>query len=61
MLLMQAPNTRPLPLWFQWWSLVRQLRPAFRRTRTFLWFALTLLAMSVRVDLLGVTSLVRAL
>ena len=61
MLLMQAPNTRPLALWLQWWFLVRQLRPAFHRTRTFLWCALTLLAMSVRVDLLGVTSLVRAL
>ena len=60
MLHMQIQNTGALQLWLQWWSLVRQLRPAFRRTRTFRWFALALLAMSVRVDLLGVTSLVRA-
>lgn len=53
-------KTGALPLWLQWWSLVRPLRPAFRRTRTFLWFALALLALSVRADLLGVTSLVRA-
>jgi hypothetical protein len=58
---MQPQNVGALQLWFQWWSLVRPLRPAFRRTRTFLWFALALLATSVRTDQLGVTSLVRAL
>ena len=61
MLPMQPQNVGALQLWFQWWSLVRQLRPAFHRTRTFLWFALALLATSVRTDQLGVTSLVRAL
>jgi len=61
MLPMQPQNVGALQLWFQWWSLVRQLRPAFHRTRTFLWFALALLALSVRTDQLGVTSLVRAL
>jgi hypothetical protein len=35
--------------------------PAFSRTKTFLWFVLVLIAFSVRHDLLGVTSLVRAL
>ena len=50
-----------MDLWLQWWNLVRELRPAFSRTRTFLWFAAALAAMCVRSDRLGVTSLVRAL
>ena len=50
-----------MELWIEWWSHVRQLRPAFSRTRTFVWFAVALAAMCVRSDLLGVTSLVRAL
>lgn len=61
MLPMQSQKSGALKLWHTWWSLVRQLRPAFRRTRTFLWFALALMAISVRNDLLGVTSLVRTL
>jgi hypothetical protein len=48
-------------LWIEWWNLVRQLRPAFTRRRTFIWFAVVLAAMCVRTDLLGVTSMVRAL
>ena len=48
-------------LWIAWWSIVRELRPAFARTRTFLWFAMALAAMCTRGDLRGVTSLVRAL
>ena len=50
-----------MELWVEWWNYVRQLRPAFSRTRTFVWFAVALAAMCVRTDLLGVTSLVRAL
>jgi len=50
-----------MELWIEWWNQVRQLRPAFSRTRTFLWFAVALAATCVRADLLGVTSLVRAL
>jgi len=50
-----------MELWIEWWAQVRQLRPAFSRTRTFMWFALALAAMCVRRDLFGVTSLVRAL
>jgi hypothetical protein len=50
-----------MELWIVWWKKVRQLRPAFSRTRTFLWFAVALAATCVRGDLLGVTSLVRAL
>lgn len=50
-----------MELWIEWWNHVRQLRPAFSRTRTFIWFAVALAAMCVRDDLLGVTSFVRAL
>jgi hypothetical protein len=50
-----------MELWIEWWNQVRQLRPAFSRARTFVWFAVALAAMCVRGDLLGVTSLVRAL
>ena len=50
-----------MELWLAWWNQVRQLRPAFSRTRTFVWFAVALAATCVRTDRLGVTSLVRAL
>jgi len=50
-----------MELWIVWWDQVRQLRPAFSRTRTFVWFAVALAATCVRTDRLGVTSLVRAL
>ena len=48
-------------LWSRWWSIVWQLRPACSRLRSFLWFATCVAGMTVRVDLLGVTSTVRAL
>ena len=48
-------------LWIDWWNFVRQLRPACARTRSFLWMALCLAGMTTRKDLLGVTSIVRAL
>ena len=50
-----------MQLWISWWKIVSLLRPAFSRTKTFLWFALVLVAFSVRGDLLGATSLVRSL
>jgi hypothetical protein len=50
-----------MALWIEWWNQVGQLRPAFSRTRSFLWFALALAATCVRSDFAGVTSLVRAL
>ena len=50
-----------MALWILWWSQVSQLRPAFSRSRTFFWFAAALAASCVRHDLLGVSSLVRAL
>ncbi len=50
-----------MELWILWWNIARLLRPAFSRTRTFLWFLVVLAAFAVRNDLLGVTSFVRAL
>jgi len=43
----------------RWWILVLQLRPACSRGRSFLWLAVSLAGISVREDLLGVTSIVR--
>jgi len=48
-------------LWNHWWKLVCELRPACGRTRTFLWMAVCLAGMTTRKDLMGVTSIVRAL
>jgi hypothetical protein len=50
-----------MKLWLCWWNVVERLRPAFARTRTFLWFALLLAGFTVRSDTAGVTSVVRAL
>src|SRR6202162_1639957 len=52
---------RPLSLWGLWWNAILLLRPAFSRLRTFLWFATIVAGLTVRVELLGVTSIVRAL
>ena len=48
-------------LWNDWWNLVCELRSACARTRTFLWMTLCLAGFAARKDLLGVTSIVRAL
>ena len=48
-------------LWSNWWEVVSTLQAAFSRTRTFNWFVLTLITFSVRTDLNGVTSFIRAL
>lgn len=48
-------------LWIKWWSVVKLLRPACARLRTFLWLAVCLAGMTVRCDIAGVTSIVRAL
>jgi hypothetical protein len=50
-----------MKLWNHWLDAVFYLRPACSRTRTFLWFAACLAGMTVRIDLMGVTSIVRAL
>jgi len=50
-----------MQLWVHWWQVAWQLRPACSRLRSFLWFATAMAAMSIRTDLWGVTSIVRAL
>ena len=50
-----------MPLWMRWWNVIWLLRPAFSRVRTFLWFATAVAGFTVRTELLGVTSIVRAL
>lgn len=50
-----------MSLWFHWWSIVSQLRPACPRRRTFCWLVIVLAALCTRQDLAGVTSFVRAL
>jgi len=50
-----------MKLWTHWWDLVKQFRPACSRTRTFLWLASCLTGITIRNDLLGVTSIVRVL
>jgi len=48
-------------LWHHWWNVIGLLRPAFSRLQTFLWFATAVAGLTVRTELLGVTSIVRAL
>ena len=50
-----------MALWTAWWNAICLLRPAFSRKRTFLWFATAVVGLTVRTELLGVTSIVRAL
>lgn len=50
-----------MSLWIPWWHAIWWLRPAFSRLRSFLWFATAVAGLTVRTDLLGVTSIVRAL
>jgi hypothetical protein len=48
-------------LWSQWFAAVGALRPACTRGPTYAWMVLVLLGLSIRSDLAGVTSFVRAL
>jgi hypothetical protein len=50
-----------MKLWIYWWAMVEKLRPACTRTRTFLWLVACLVGMTIRIDLAGVSSIVRAL
>jgi hypothetical protein len=50
-----------MALWLHWWNAIALLRPAFSRLRSFLWFATAVAGLTVRPELLGVTSIVRAL
>lgn len=50
-----------MSLWIPWWNAIWWLRPAFSRLRTLMWFATAVAGLTVRTELLGVTSIVRAL
>lgn len=50
-----------MKLWIEWWSVVLDLRIACARKRSFLWLAATMAGLSVRPDLLGVSSIIRGL
>ena len=48
-------------IWTEWWSWVEPLRAVCSRSRSFLWLLAAIAGISIRSDLLGVTSIVRAL
>jgi len=50
-----------MELWVHWCVVVCKFRPACSRLRTFLWLSACLIGITIRGDLLGVTSIVRAL
>lgn len=50
-----------MTLWNVLWFNLQQLRPAFTRERTFLWFSLAIAGLATRNDLAGVTSIIRSL
>ena len=50
-----------MSLWMHWCNAIWRLRPAFSRLQAFLWFATAVAGFTVRTELLGVTSVVRAL
>lgn len=49
-----------MELWVKWFFCVKELRDACSRQRTFVWMAVVLAAISIRTELLGVTSFVRS-
>ena len=51
----------PLSLWDSWWNAIQLLRPAFSRLVSFMWFVTIVAGLTVRTDLRGATSIVRAL
>ena len=50
-----------MTLWSVWWEAILLLRPAFSRRLTFMWFVSLAAGLTIRTELLGVTSVVRAL
>ena len=50
-----------MQLWRLWWDAIRLLRPGCTHLRTFVWFAVIVAGLTIRTELLGVTSLVREL
>lgn len=51
----------PITLWRSAWGILGELRPAFSRLQTFLWFATAVVGFCTRGDLAGVTSFIRGL
>jgi hypothetical protein len=54
-------RARSPSLWGSLWNAIQLLRPAFSNAITFMWFATIVVGMIVRTDLMGVSSIVRAL
>lgn len=50
-----------MQIWTEWWSWVEPMRAACSRTQNFLWLAAALAGTCARSDLLGVSSMIRAL
>ena len=50
-----------MSLWIHWCNAIWLLRPACSRLRTFMWFTTAVAGLTVRTEMLGVTSIVRAL
>ena len=50
-----------MQLWRLWWDAIGLLRPGCTRLRTFVWFCVVVAGLTIRTELMGVTSLVRAL
>ncbi len=48
-------------LWLRWFVIIKEFRPVFSRKRTFLWFVVVMIGFTIRRDLMGVTSFIRAL
>lgn len=50
-----------MQLWLVWWSVIEPLRAVCARQRSFLWLAVATAGICARGDLMGVSSIVRAL
>jgi len=50
-----------MKLWLEWLNIVSQLRPACSRLRTFLWLVTCIAGITIRSDILGITSIIRAM
>lgn len=50
-----------MQLWLSWWEAIWLLRSGCTHLRTFLWFSTLVAGLTIRSDLMGVTSIVRAL
>jgi DDE superfamily endonuclease len=48
-------------LWAAWWSAILLLQPAFSYLRAFMWFAAVVAGLTIRPEMLGVSSIVRTL